>query len=123
MQKVYLVLGELRNGSPTSKSGIKWSAPHEHGFVAYVICRILSRQRNDYNPKNRKDHMIWDYVTGNEKLKQDVTNFAVHKLGITIERFTHQFLMCASHTFRRKTMEKGQTHWFYLEIHKLMDIT
>ena len=67
--------------------------------------------------------MIFDYVSDNKKLFRDFTNFAVHKLGISIDRFKHDFLMCPSHNFRRKTMEKNLTHWFYLEIHKIMGIT
>ena len=67
--------------------------------------------------------MIYDYVSENKKLFRDVTNFAVHKLGITVDRFKQNFLMCPSHNFRRKTIEKNLTHWFYLEIHKIMDIS
>ena len=105
MQNVHLVLHELRNGNKSSKSSVKWNETHESGFVSYVICRILSAEGTNYNPHRRKEHMIFDYVSENKKLFRDVTNFAVHKLGITVDRFKQNFLMCPSHNFRRKTIE------------------
>ena len=95
---------------------------HLYGFIAYVVCRIITGEGTDFNPRNRNDGKINQLIVNDEKLLKEVEAFVRHTFGIKSDLFCDEILHYPAYNFRRKCTDKDP-HWFYYEIYKYLEIT
>ena len=79
------IANEFKTGvnSDVTISRSAWGATHYHGFVSYVICRILSNQSSSYNPTDNAKCTPMYFIDNNLKLEAEVKNYCQYKFGAT----------------------------------------
>lgn len=112
-------LNPTKNNKRTDQN---WPRLHLYGFIAYVVCRILSGEGTDYNPRNRNEGKINQIIVNDQKLLEEVESFLRHTFGIMPNIFRDEILHYAAYHFRRKCTDRDP-HWFYYEIWKYLEIT
>ena len=126
INRVQRVLHEFKNGSvdPPSLSGCKWDSSHRKGFVAYVMCRILSKEGPAYAPPTNRGNteFIYEYTTGNPILDKEVQEFVRYRFGILPDSYNNEYKHYPASNFRRKCSGK-EPKWFYLKVHEYIGIT
>ena len=115
------IANEFKTGvnSNVTISRSAWGATHYHGFVSYVICRILSNQSSSYNPTDNAKCTPMYFIDKNLKLEEEVKNYCQYKFGATGQEI-RTILDFQANKFKRKGTTDG--HWFYGEIHKRIQI-
>ena len=122
MKRVLLVLHEFRSthGDEYSISRKTWEKSHYRGLLAYVVCRILSNEKDKYNPTNTNmDNTIAHVTAGDNVLFEKVKQYCQRMFGLNPSEFNHVKDYDTYH-FKRRFR---QADWFYEEVYAYLGIT